>query len=74
MPGPTLYVVHQSLIIVRGANQRDIQPYITKTYFGLQKPPVNLAKIAIGDGAIGSFAEFEQLPTVGSLLLSRYYH
>lgn len=52
----------------------NIQPYITKTYFGLQKPPVNLAKIAIGDGAIGSFVEFEQLPTVGSLLRSRYYY
>lgn len=40
------------------------QPYITKTYFGLKNPPVKLAKIAIGDGTIGSGWEFEILPTV----------
>ena len=40
------------------------QPYITKAYFGLEDPPVNLSRIAIGDGTIGSGVEFEELPTV----------
>jgi len=39
-------------------------PYITKTYFGLTDPPVKLAKIAIGDGTLGSGTEFELLPTL----------
>ncbi|KIM90542.1 hypothetical protein PILCRDRAFT_186958 [Piloderma croceum F 1598] len=39
-------------------------PYITKTYFGMEKPPVRLAKIAMGDGTIGSSATFEMLPTL----------
>jgi len=39
-------------------------PYITKTYFGLTDPPVNLRKIAIGDGTIGSGAVFEELPVM----------
>ena len=40
------------------------QPYITKAYFGLTNPPVNLTKISIGDGSIGSGVEFEELPVV----------
>ncbi|KAF7795039.1 hypothetical protein EIP86_006183 [Pleurotus ostreatoroseus] len=39
-------------------------PYITKGYFERTNPPVNLTKISIGDGAIGSFIEFELLPVV----------
>ncbi|KAJ7576927.1 alpha/beta-hydrolase, partial [Mycena floridula] len=39
-------------------------PYITKTIFSMTDPPVNLRKIAIGDGAIGSLAVFEELPAV----------
>ncbi|TCD69154.1 hypothetical protein EIP91_008631 [Steccherinum ochraceum] len=39
-------------------------PYITKTYFGLTDPPVNLRKIAIGDGTLGSGFVFEELPTI----------
>ncbi|OSX64454.1 hypothetical protein POSPLADRAFT_1065593 [Postia placenta MAD-698-R-SB12] len=38
-------------------------PYITKAYFGLSDPPVNLAKIVIGDGTVGSDAVFQYLPT-----------
>ncbi|KAH9951151.1 alpha/beta-hydrolase [Amylocystis lapponica] len=38
-------------------------PYITKAYFGLSDPPVNLAKIAIGDGTLGSAETYELLPT-----------
>lgn len=61
MPGHTLsvrYIRPQPVANVR------LQPYITKTYFGMENPPVNLTRIAIGDGAIGSFTEFEQLPMV----------
>lgn len=43
------------------------QPYITKTYFGLTNPPVKLAKIAIGDGTLGSGFEFEELPVVSMI-------
>ncbi|CAL1714161.1 unnamed protein product [Somion occarium] len=39
-------------------------PYITKTYFGLTDPPVQLAKISIGDGTIGSDRTYLHLPTV----------
>ncbi|KAI0681923.1 Alpha/Beta hydrolase protein [Cytidiella melzeri] len=39
-------------------------PYITKAYFGLTDPPVNLTKIAVGDGTIGSAIVFEILPTL----------
>lgn len=39
-------------------------PYITKTYFGMEDPPVNLVKIAIGNGAIGSRVEYTELPTL----------
>ncbi|KAI0798571.1 Alpha/Beta hydrolase protein [Irpex lacteus] len=39
-------------------------PYITKTFFGLEDPPVNLTKIAIGDGTIGNGVVFEILPTL----------
>ena len=41
-----------------------MQPYIAKAYFGLEDPPVNLAKIAIGDGTIGSDVVFRNLPAV----------
>jgi carboxypeptidase D len=43
---------------------RHYQPYITKTIFSTANPPVTLRKIAVGDGALGSNAVFEQLPTV----------
>ncbi|EIN06504.1 alpha/beta-hydrolase [Punctularia strigosozonata HHB-11173 SS5] len=39
-------------------------PYITKAIFQSPKPPVNLVKFAIGDGAIGDLATFEELPAV----------
>ncbi|KZT67351.1 alpha/beta-hydrolase [Daedalea quercina L-15889] len=37
-------------------------PYITKAYFGMADPPVNLSKIAIGDGTVGSEAVYEHVP------------
>ncbi|KAJ3547334.1 hypothetical protein NM688_g5411 [Phlebia brevispora] len=39
-------------------------PYITKTYFGVEDPPVKLAKIAIGDGTLGNNFVSEDLPTL----------
>ncbi|KAI8996603.1 alpha/beta-hydrolase [Trametes punicea] len=42
-------------------------PYIMKTYFGLDDPPVNIVKFAIGDGTVGSEATCELLPTVTTL-------
>lgn len=39
-------------------------PYIAKAYFSMEDPPVNLSRIAIGDGAIGSGFEFEMLPVL----------
>lgn len=41
-----------------------IQPYIMKTYFGMENPPVNIAKVVIGDGSIGSDAVQQDLPVV----------
>ena len=41
-----------------------LQPYITKHLFQSATPPVNLRKIAIGDGSLGSQATVEHLPVV----------
>ncbi|KAG8220809.1 Alpha/Beta hydrolase protein [Butyriboletus roseoflavus] len=42
-------------------------PYITKAYFEMDNPPVNLARIAIGDGSIASGETFLLLPVVSVL-------
>ncbi|KAF8217978.1 Alpha/Beta hydrolase protein [Mycena galopus ATCC 62051] len=42
-------------------------PYITKTLFSTPNPPVTLKKIAIGDGTLGSFPTFEELPTITTI-------
>ncbi|KAF9244678.1 alpha beta-hydrolase [Melanogaster broomeanus] len=42
-------------------------PYITKAYFEMENPPVNLARIAIGDGTVASGETFELLPVVSVL-------
>ncbi|KAF8906194.1 Alpha/Beta hydrolase protein [Gymnopilus junonius] len=39
-------------------------PYILKAYFDMKNPPVNVAKIAIGDGTYTSEPVFEFLPAV----------
>ncbi|KAF7980975.1 hypothetical protein HWV62_35776 [Athelia sp. TMB] len=39
-------------------------PYISKALFSMANPPVNLKKLVIGDGAIGSFAGYEEVPVV----------
>ena len=41
-----------------------VQPYIMKAYFGMASPPVKIAKIAIGDGTLGSAIESEQMPVL----------
>ena len=46
------------------------QPYITKAIFSTPDPPVNLRKIAIGDGAMGSFAGYEEISTVCLFLVA----
>ncbi|TDL23044.1 alpha/beta-hydrolase [Rickenella mellea] len=42
-------------------------PYITKALFATNKPPVQLKKIAIGDGTMASWNVFAELPTVSVL-------
>ncbi|GJJ10173.1 hypothetical protein Clacol_004399 [Clathrus columnatus] len=42
-------------------------PYITKTYFGMENPPVQLKHFAIGDGSMGSIEEFEDATMVAVL-------
>lgn len=58
------YIVRIIIIRTRTCLMRHHQPYITKTIFSKANPPVTLRKIAVGDGALGSNAVFEQLPTV----------
>ena len=43
------------------------QPYITKAYFEMDNPPVDLARIAIGDGALTSLETFGELPVLSVL-------
>ncbi|KAJ7032821.1 alpha/beta-hydrolase [Mycena alexandri] len=38
-------------------------PYITKTIFSTPNPPVNLTKMIVGDGSLGSVATFLYVPT-----------
>ncbi|KAG9311821.1 alpha beta-hydrolase [Chiua virens] len=42
-------------------------PYIAKAYFEMDKPPVKLAGIGIGDGTIGSITASIELPVVSVL-------
>lgn len=39
-------------------------PYIVKALFSMQNPPVRLSKMAVGDPAFGSNAEFKVMPTL----------
>ncbi|RDX43775.1 alpha/beta-hydrolase [Lentinus brumalis] len=39
-------------------------PYIMKTYFGMEYPPVNIAAFAIGNGVLGSEAVYFNLPSI----------
>jgi carboxypeptidase D len=51
-------------------SDRNLQPYITKAYVLLGKPPTNLVEIAINNGAMGHIAEYEDANTVRYLLIS----
>ncbi|KAJ7769354.1 alpha/beta-hydrolase [Mycena metata] len=42
-------------------------PYITKTIFSTPNPPVNLTKMIVGDGTLGSAATFLYVPTVTTI-------
>ncbi|KAJ7112959.1 alpha/beta-hydrolase [Mycena epipterygia] len=42
-------------------------PYITKTIFSTPNPPVNLTKMIVGDGTLGSGATFENVPTITTI-------
>jgi carboxypeptidase D len=42
-------------------------PYIMKAYTGLARPPVKIAKIAIGDGSIGTWQAYNFVPAVSVL-------
>ena len=42
-----------------------------KAYFGMENPPVQIVKFAIGDGSIGSDIETELMPMVNSCLIYR---
>ena len=42
-----------------------------KTYFGMENPPVQIARFAIGDGTMGSGVVFEYVPTVDNFCLTR---
>jgi hypothetical protein len=43
------------------------QPYITKSYFSLLKPPTKLAKIAIGNGYMNSYSAVKDASAVRPL-------
>ncbi|KAJ7655810.1 alpha/beta-hydrolase [Mycena polygramma] len=43
-------------------------PYITKTIFSTPNPPVNLKKMIVGDGTLGSSATFQHVPTITTIL------
>ncbi|PVF95685.1 alpha/beta-hydrolase [Serendipita vermifera] len=42
-------------------------PYITKTIVNMDSPPVTLAKIAIGDGAMGNWGAFSEYSAISIL-------
>ncbi|KAH0834746.1 Alpha/Beta hydrolase protein [Lanmaoa asiatica] len=42
-------------------------PYITKAYFEMDNPPVNLAGIAIGNGVLTNMQTFMELPVISVL-------
>ena len=44
--------------------KRVAQSYIVKHIFSASKPPVNLRKVAIGNGFLGSYATVRHLPVV----------
>ena len=64
-----MYIVRMTCPTHEPKLKEKLQPYITKHYFGLQNPPVNLAKIAIGNGVLTNVFVFAFLPVVRISLL-----
>lgn len=59
------YIVHSFYVFSCVSTHWHIcKPYILKAYFDMSKPPVSIAKIAIGDGTYSSEPIFELLPAV----------
>ncbi|KAF8144926.1 alpha/beta-hydrolase [Mycena galopus ATCC 62051] len=50
-----------------GTYARPYSPYITKTIFSTPNPPVNLRKMIVGDGTLGSGATFGHVPTLTTI-------
>lgn len=42
----------------------ELQSYISSALFAMENPPVKLAKLAMGNPALGSNAAFKTLPSV----------
>ncbi|KAG6332041.1 hypothetical protein ID866_7052 [Astraeus odoratus] len=68
------HLAHRPLHLIGESYAGMYIPYITKAYFEMQNPPVRLAKIAIGDGTIGSGESFELLPVASNNGVSYLLH
>lgn len=55
--------------LIMFASSRTAQSYIVKHIFSASKPPVNLRKVAIGNGFLGSYATVRHLPVVHHFVL-----
>ncbi|KLO10865.1 alpha/beta-hydrolase [Schizopora paradoxa] len=42
-------------------------PYIMKAYFGMENPPVKIVKVVMGNAAIGSLQETQELPIIEAI-------
>ncbi|KAF7334471.1 Alpha/beta-hydrolase [Mycena venus] len=63
----TYIVGYDPLPLLYGSLTRLQQPYITKTIFSTPNPPVNLRKMIVGDGTLGSGTTFEMVPTITTI-------
>ena len=59
-------LAHQSRTVLHAYSMLSMQPYITKAYFGVANPPVNLVKISMGNAVFGDVYQYEIMPTVSS--------
>jgi carboxypeptidase D len=63
-----VYIVRMLFVFLDDSlNLARPQPYITKGYFSLAHPPTRLAKIAIGNGAMGPPNLFQEAAVVWTL-------
>ncbi|KAJ7320786.1 alpha/beta-hydrolase [Mycena albidolilacea] len=54
-------------LYLAGESYAGTYPYITKTIFSTPNPPVNLKKMIVGDGTLGSGATFLEVPTLTTI-------